>query len=175
MSVNKKAQAHARKLVDEARSGFLTADKAIMEIIRIQAWNALGYRDFTDLFDKEFADVYLAGAARSYVVYEMFNAGRSVEEVADSVPGLGPETAESLKRQKDNGVPADKVVRESNAKTTVREHDRLLPENRFLPEVGPLNEDNLKELMKWRRSARSLGMTWSEFVLAAIRAYERLG
>jgi hypothetical protein len=166
----KQAQVHARKLVDEARSGFLTADKAIMEIIRIQAWDALGYRDFTDLFDKEFADVYLAGAARSYVVYEMFNAGRSVEEVANSVPGIGPEIAESLKQQKDIGVPAARA----STKTKVREHDRLLPEKHYLPEVGPLDENTLKELAKWKRSARSLGMTWSDFVLTAIRAYEKL-
>ncbi len=166
----KQAHAHARKLVDEARSGFLTADKAIMEIIHTQAWTALGYRDFTDMFDKEFADVHLAGAARSYVVYEMFNAGRSVDEVARSVPGVGPELAEDLKRQKDNGVPADKA----SPTTKVREHDRLLPEEHFLPKVGPLGENGLKELAKWKRSARSLGMTWSDFVLAAIRAYERL-
>lgn len=65
--------------------------------------------------------VTIAAAIKAHVIYQMLSEGLTPTEISDTVTGIGLETAEVLKRQRDNGVPADRVT------ATVRRHQRKLP------------------------------------------------
>ncbi|SPM43591.1 hypothetical protein MNAB215_5817 [Mycobacterium numidiamassiliense] len=51
--------------------------------------------------------ITLPAELRPRLVYELLDEGMSVDEVADIVKGVGPQTAEALKDQYLDGVPAE--------------------------------------------------------------------
>ncbi|WP_156442347.1 hypothetical protein [Mycobacterium sp. IS-1556] len=78
----------------------------IAEVIERRAWEPLGFETFTDAWRAQgLADVTLPVETRPYVVYQMLGERVPTDEIALLVKGVGPQTVESLKRQKSNGVP----------------------------------------------------------------------
>ena len=100
------AVAVAENLWEALRSGFLGTEKTIVEIIKARAWEPLGYETFTDAWVKEVADISIANELLPHVVYQMFAEGLTVDEVAETVKGIGADRAESLDRQRRHGIPA---------------------------------------------------------------------
>ena len=100
------AVAGAENLWEALRSGFLGTEKTIVEIIKARAWEPLGYETFTDAWVKEVADTSIANELLPHVVYQMFAEGLTVDEVAETVKGIGADRAESLDRQRRHGIPA---------------------------------------------------------------------
>ena len=101
--MNKK---QARELLDRARAAFKMTSELVAEIVAEQAWVPLGYPSFTSMWACEFADIPLAVEVRAAVAYEMFAAEATDADVAEALHGVGEETAASLRRQRDCGVPA---------------------------------------------------------------------
>lgn len=97
----------ARELIDKARASFKMTSDLITQIIHHEAWTPLGYASFTAMWAAEFNDLPLAAEVRAAVVYEMFKAGADALEVSAAVHGIGVATAESLRSQQENGVPAE--------------------------------------------------------------------
>src|SRR5258705_8968379 len=121
----------ARKLTEQFRSGLINAERAMQEIIADKAWEPLGYGSFTAWWDGEnFGDITLATELRPHVIYTMLDEGQSVDAIAETVKGIGPELVKSVARQRRHGVPAGDV--------RVRRHDRGRPSApyRIITEIG---------------------------------------
>lgn len=103
----------ALELWQSLRDTFINAEATIVKIVKDKAWEPLGYATFPEAWAATMDGVKLATEIRSHVVYAMFDAGLTAQEVGDQLlgTGMGPSTIEDLKRQKDAGVPAGIVVR----------------------------------------------------------------
>lgn len=110
----------ARELINEARKALKITSDSIQRIISNEAWKPLGYSSFQMMWEKEFGDIVLASEVRSAVVYAMLEQGESVDNIAHSVNGVGPDTANELKRKRDNGIPHN-VASAKKRKTTKRD------------------------------------------------------
>lgn len=109
----------AQRLWDSLKALLTDTREAIQEIIKTRAWEPLGFKTFSDAWKANMSEIELARELRPYVVYQLLSEGRSTDDVADAVKGVGPETAEELDRQRRNGVPAEFAV--------VRKHFRRKP------------------------------------------------
>jgi hypothetical protein len=150
----------ARALWRKLRQHFTSAESVIKEIIAERAWEPLGYTSFAEAWDDTMRDVTLAPELRAHVVYQMFDEGCTDEEVTETVHGVGPAVAESLRQEKSHGVPPER------ARTMVRRHHRMLPERKGILKIE-VGTDTLKT---WRRIASEHGMTVQEIALPAIEA-----
>lgn len=99
-------QAQAVALWQSLRNHFVNAAKVIEEIIEGRAWEPMGYESFTEAWNAQLADVTLAVEVRPHIVYQMLTEGYDYDDVAAAVKGVGRDRAESLDRQRRNGVPA---------------------------------------------------------------------
>lgn len=99
-------QQQAVALWQSLRSHFINAGKVIEEIIERRAWEPMGYASFTEAWHAQMADVTLAVEVRPHIVYQMLTEGYDYDQVATAVKGVGRDRAESLDRQRRNGVPA---------------------------------------------------------------------
>jgi hypothetical protein len=161
--------AAAASLWSAARSGLMTAERAIVEIVKTgpTAWEPLGYASFLDAWKAEMAEVRLATAfLKATVVYEFFRHGMTEQEIVDSSPlgsGVGPESVARLREQYDAGVPA------SSATTTVRRHSRVLPSQAQVVKVnvGP------HLYTAWRDIAEAVGSDLATEAEKALRAHFR--
>ena len=104
------------------RQHFINAAAVIEEIIERRAWEPMGYASFAEAYHAQLADVTLAVEVRPHVVYQMLTEGYDYDAVAAAVKGIGRDRAESLDRQRRNGVPAADA-----SMTTVRRHLRKKP------------------------------------------------
>lgn len=111
----------AEKLWRDLKKSLVNAERTIINIIRSKAWEPLGFDSFEKAWVELMADTTLANEIRPHVAYTLFDENVSPERVADICKGIGPKTAKSLKRQRDNGVPAE------HATTVVRSHERKIP------------------------------------------------
>jgi hypothetical protein len=119
--------AHAEKLWIRLQSNFLDMYKTLAEILEVEAWKPT-YDTFTDAYNDKMHNITFAPELLPHIAYKMFDEGSTPEQVAGAVKGIGPKSAETIKRQKDNGVPAELVpthivrqhTRRSRAKTWVR-------------------------------------------------------
>jgi len=112
----------ALSLWHSLRSHFVNAGRVIEEIIETQAWTPLGYESFAEAWAAQLEGVTLAMEVRPHVVYQLLAEGYDYEQVARAVKGVGRDRAESLDRQRRNGVPASDA-----SMTVVREHLRKPP------------------------------------------------
>ena len=123
MSTLSKKQALA--MWNDLRGHFVNAEKAIAAIIDAKAWEPLGFASFAEAWADRMQGVPLAtDSIRAHVVYAMFESGLDNAGVL-AATGLGsqvgPRSIETLRRQKDAGVPA------GMASTRVRGHFRSNP------------------------------------------------
>jgi hypothetical protein len=155
---SKISQRAAEKLWDELRTGLLNAELSISKIIDTRAWEPIGFHTFAEAWRDRLGGVSLASEVRPHVVYQLAAEGFSPCEIADAVKGISPQGAESLIRQRSNGVPAGHAV--------VREHHRRPsgPPSRLSLDVGPTM------LQEFRRIAAVQGLTAEEIALEAVRA-----
>lgn len=116
-----------------------SAEQRIRKIIENKLWLPIGYTTFTQAWEAKLADSDLGTRALRYVVYQMLNEGRTTEEIASDVDGIGIPTAEALKADKDAGVPA------AEASTRVRSHPRVLRPHTLHLYVGAENLDQLHQ------------------------------
>jgi hypothetical protein len=148
--------AQAEALWDKLQHDFLDAQATIIEIIDTRAWEPLGYESFAKAWIDRMADITLAAELLPHVVYELLKE-RSVEEVAHLVKGIGPEGVENLKRQQDEGIPAEQA--------SPRRRPRTKRAHRFLTiEVEP------ELLATWKAKAEQAEKTVAEIVVAAATA-----
>jgi hypothetical protein len=151
----------ARRLVELSKQHLGNFERCLAEIIETRAWEVLGYESFPEFYAGEYSEFTLFPEMRPHVVYAYFDSGASVEDVASSIRGVGPELAKGFKRQRDNGVPAE------HAKPiTVAQHGRERPgPRRFLT-----LEFSATELREFERLARSCGTTANDVATAAVTA-----
>lgn len=119
------------------RASFLQFQDVLEKIIEEKAWEPLGYESFAEAWTAKMSDITLAAEFRAHVVYQMFADGLDVDAVAEAVKGVGRDRAESLKRQRSNGVPAAHASlstprkkwfnKPSDGSTVVSEHLRKPP------------------------------------------------
>lgn len=112
----------AQQLWAKLQQHFINAGRVLEEIIERRAWEPMGYSTFSEAWTAEMADITLAVEVRPHVVYQMLAEGLSIDDVAGAVKGVGRDRAESLSRQRKNGVPANHA-----SMTTVRQHLRKSP------------------------------------------------
>lgn len=152
---------NADRLWNRVRDSLLGAEKAVIAIIETEAWKPLGYKSFAEAWGKEMDGVTIAAATKAAVIYQLLTEGLTPIEITDTVTRVAPETAEGLKRQKDNGVPADKATT-----TEVRRRQRKLP--------GPWKWLRLKvdgdTHRQWARIAKRNNTTVAQIALPAIEA-----
>lgn len=160
------AIAWAEKLWDRLEKGFLDTQNTIIAIIESKAWEPLGYESFSKAWvDRIMSKVTVASELRPHVVYQMFSEGLTAEQVADAVKGITTESANELKRQRNNGVPADQAT------TVVRRHHRRKPGNWSFLHIK-VDTDTLKE---WKRLAKEHNKDMTEVAHEAVTAaFEKL-
>ena len=105
--------AWAEKLWDRLASSMLDAQNTIVAIIEAKAWEPLGYESFEKAWVDKMSGFTISVEVQPTVVYQLLSEGLSVDQVAAAVKGVGTEIAETLKRQRDNGVPAELASRRS--------------------------------------------------------------
>ena len=149
--------AWAEKLWERLHSGLLDSQKSIIAIIEAKAWEPLGYESFSKAWIDKMTDITIAVELRPHVVYEMFKDGLRPEDAARVVPGIGIETAKALKRQRDNGVPANKAT------TVVRQHNRGRPQKHWLS-----IELDAEVHQEWHRIAKEHNTTVADIAIPAI-------
>lgn len=149
----------AEDLWEKLHKTFLDMEQTLTTIIASKAWEPLGYSSFTTAWADKMSDITLASEIRPAVVYAMLEEGATVEEIADTVKGVGPEQAETLKRQKDNGLSA------KDASILVREHGRSRPQRHFVS--IEVDGDTRQE---WDRIAKAHDTTIEAIALPAVQA-----
>lgn len=147
----------ALKLWELLRQHFQNAQRVVEEIIELRAWEPLGYESFSEAWNAQMRDITLATEVRPHVAYQLFAEGLSVDEVARSIKGLGEVSAESLKRQRNNGVPADMAL--------VREHLRQSPRRHSVIHLD-IGADMLE---RYQKIAARLDSTVNEIALQAVK------
>jgi hypothetical protein len=108
------------------RESFLDAGKTLDEIFAKKAWLP-EYDTFTAAWSAHMAGVRIGSFINpAAVMYQMLEEGATVEEIADAVEGVSPAIAESVKKQRDAGVPRDKA-KARRKPIIVRRHRRKRP------------------------------------------------
>lgn len=144
----------ADKLWKRLHQNFVDTEATLVEIIKSKAWEPLGYESFAKAWVDKMSDITLASELRPHVVYQMFEEGLTVDEIAGSVKGVGKETAEQLGRQKSHGVPPNQAsVTKKKGSYSYATLFLRLPR---------------KRLDSWRAVTKRHGVTLEEVALAAI-------
>lgn len=112
----------ALALWGKLRQHFIDAAKVMEDIIEQRAWEPLGYGSFAEAYTAQMGDITLAVEVRPHVVYQMLTEGYDYDAIAEKVKGIGRDRAESLDRQRRNGVPAKDA-----SMSVVRQHLRKKP------------------------------------------------
>lgn len=154
------SERQALSLWKSLRTHFVNAAKVIEAIIEQQAWIPLGYESFAEAWNAQMSDVTLATEVRPHVVYQMLAEGYDYDAVARSVKGVGHDRAESLDRQRRNGVPARDA-----SMTVVREHLRKppAPPSMLHIEIGTI------AYKRYQKIADRLGTTVESIAAEAIK------
>lgn len=149
----------AAALWGKLRQHFINAAAVIEEIIERRAWEPMGYASFAEAYHAQLADVTLAVEVRPHVVYQMLTEGYDYDAVASAVKGIGRDRAESLDRQRRNGVPASDA-----SMHVVKRHQRRNPSvaGTIHVQVGPI------ALKRYQKIAEKLDMTVEQIAAEAI-------
>lgn len=101
-------QTDAQHMWETLRSNLLDARKALTQIIETEAWKPLGYTTLREAWTDRMTDVELSVTGTVIeLVYAMLAEDGTDMEIADAVKGVGPTIVATLRRQRDNGVPAE--------------------------------------------------------------------
>lgn len=142
-------RAQAVELWGKLRTHFIDAAKVMEDIIQSRAWEPLGYDSFATAWNAQMGDVTLAVEVRPHVVYQMLTEGYDYDAIAERVKGIGRDRAESLDRQRRNGVPARDA-----SMTVVRRHRRKLPSaaGTIHVQVGPIALKRYQQIAEKRET-----------------------
>lgn len=157
MAISKK---RAEALWDDLRSALELSEEKIAEIVKARAWEPLGYESFADCWADKLSDLRLSSELRAVVVYQMFDEGASVLDVADAVAEMGPVEGKRLKQ-----AHTKKMSPKSAAVfSTVRQHTRKAPSgHRFVrAELSP------DELAAVKAAADFYDVSVDEFVKRSV-------
>lgn len=146
---------------------FVNAAKVIEEIIENRAWEPLGYSTFAEAWHAQMGEVTLAVEVRPHVVYQMLTEGYDYDAIAESVKGVGRDRAESLDRQRRNGVPPCDA-----SMSVVRKHLRKRPSTAEYVHinVGPI------ALRRYKQVAEKFDTTVEQIASEAIaQRFKELG
>jgi len=133
-AVKQLSKTQALKMWANLRGHFVSAEKAIAEIIAAKAWEPLGFASFAEAWADRMQGVPLAtDSIRAHVVYAMVEAGLDDAAVLAATgigSQVGPRSVSALRRQKAAGVPA------GMASTRVRAHTRCKPSQPHIVRVS---------------------------------------
>lgn len=151
----------ALALWGKLRQHFIDAAKVMEDIIEQRAWEPLGYGSFAEAYTAQMGDITLAVEVRPHVVYQMLTEGYDYDSIAEKVKGIGRDRAESLDRQRRNGVPAKDA-----SMTVVRRHLRKKPTGPawIHVDVGPI------ALKRYQKIAEKHNLTIEQVAAEAIAA-----
>lgn len=154
---------NAEALWNELASNLLAAEESIKEIIKNRAWEPLGYESFYEAWNDRMSHIEIARDFRGIIVYQMLAEGRSDNEIAHSVKGVGPETALGFRRDRAAGVPADKA----KGKVLISPFERKAPasEQYRLTLVF-----TVEEIRQFSAKAKAAGASVDAVAIAAVRA-----
>ena len=154
-------QAQAVTLWGRLKQHFINAATVIEEIIERRAWEPMGYESFAEAWNAQMEGVTLAVEVRPHVVYQMLTEGYDYDAVAAAVKGVGRDRAESLDRQRRNGVPPRDA-----SMSVVRRHLRKHPSAAGVVHVpvGPI------ALRRYREIAEKRELTVEQIAAEAIAA-----
>lgn len=149
----------ATALWGKLRQHFINAGRVIEEIIERRAWEPMGYESFTEAWHAQMGDVTMAVEVRPHVVYQMLTEGYDYDAIAEKVKGVGRDRAESLDRQRHNGVPAKDA-----SMHVVKRHQRRNPSvaGTIHVQVGPI------ALKRYQKIAEKHGTTVEAIATQAI-------
>lgn len=99
--------AWAEKLWERLHTTLIDTQKTIIEIIQARAWEPLGYESFAKAWVDRMADVQIGIELQPHVVYELLNEQMPLDQIAEMLSGVGPETVNNLARERENGVPPE--------------------------------------------------------------------
>jgi hypothetical protein len=167
----------AIKLWDQLRMGLFLVTDTIEKIIEQRAWEPLGYESFFEAWDDKMSDISLAKEIQIRAVYQMLAEGVDVDRIAMANKGIGPGTVENIKRERENGVPAElaKGLPSRGRRTPpppfskpiyVRPHGRekASPDSVIKIDVGPTM------FAEYARIAKKLGRSVPDIAKEAIEA-----
>jgi hypothetical protein len=170
-TADKLAIKQAQKLWDQLKQCLINAGRITEEIITTEAWKPLGYGSFAESWmGQGMNEIEIASDMRPQVVYQLYAEGHSEEFVADNVLGVGPAKAKAYRRERANGVPANRARGKSEAATTdddkvvVTEHGRGKPSK---PETLHITVGYLMR-RELERMAKQHGCSVQEFVIGLI-------
>jgi hypothetical protein len=103
------ALAWAEKLWKQLHTNLLGTQKTIIEIIRARAWEPLGYETFAKAWIDQMSDISIRVELIPHVIYALLDETVPVDEIAEIVKGVGPETVANYALDRENGVPADQA------------------------------------------------------------------
>lgn len=150
----------ATALWGQLRQHLINAERVLEEIVEKRAWEPMGYSSFAEAWTgQHMSDITLAAEVRPHVVYAMFDGGLTIDQVASEVKGIGRDRAESLARQKRNGVPA----RDASL-SVVREHLREKPSRASAIHL----EVGVTRLERYKCIAKHLGLSVEDIAKDAI-------
>lgn len=147
----------AENLLDRLHKNLLDTEETLATFIRHKLWEPLGFSSFATAWTARMSDITLAAELRPHVVYQMFAEGATVDEVVNAVKDVGPESAESLRRQREHGVPVGMAV--------VRQHYRKRPKRHFVT-----FEVDGGEKAEWESIAKAHNTTVDDVAVSAVRA-----
>lgn len=110
MTTSKISKVQAQILWTDLRNCLVNAGTTIEKIVQARAWEPMGYPSFSEAWAAQMSNILLAKEIRAHVVYQMLADGLDTEDITDLVKGIGPDAAQQLARQRENGVPADYAV-----------------------------------------------------------------
>ena len=150
----------AEALWDDLRSALELSEEKVAEIVKVRAWEPLGYESFADCWADKLSGLRLRGEIRAVVVYQMFDEGASVSEVSSAVAGVGPVEGKRLKTAHSKRLSTKSAARLS----TVRQHTRKAPSGRRFvrAELSP------DELASVKSAAEFYDVSVDEFVKRSV-------
>lgn len=100
----------AAQMWENLRNALLLTEESIREIVRLRAWEPLGYDSFLSAWTDLMRDVPLASQClKAAVIYAMFDQGAGDQEVALAVHQAGPRTVREMRRNHQLNVPPSLV------------------------------------------------------------------
>lgn len=148
----------ASRLWGQLKQHLINAERVLQEIIEQRAWEPLGYDSFAEAWDAQnMSDITLATELRPHVIYQLLAEGGTVESIAATVKGVGPEQVKAAKRQRQHGVPASKAV-------LVRQHGRTPP----CPPSVIRTEVGVDKMREYRKIAQDFDTTVEAIAAEAI-------
>jgi hypothetical protein len=156
--MTKHLPAHSERLWAELQSNLINFTKTLVQIIEVEAWKP-AYESFFEAWDDRMSSITFGAELRPLIAYQMFNEGRTPEEVAKAIKGVSPDSAQVLKEQLDDGVPAELAT------TVVRSYRRKLPSK-----CGWLHiKVDHEELMIWHQIAGKQNRRTQDIAYEAVK------